>query len=156
MRLAPLLALLLAGCSGSTEASSPASNAGADAGSEASADATSEAAPDGAPDVGPDSEQDLETCIWKAQWCHNPGDCVTAIHTVDCCGTLQVIGVNQANMESFNACEQAWQDTLPECGCASQPTTTEGGSEVTDMSKVAAKCTNMTSEGGICQSYLLP
>jgi hypothetical protein len=148
MRALAILAVLFAGCSGSTETDTRGLDAGVDVATEAAVEA--------APDVGPDSEQDLKACIWKAQWCHNPGDCVTAVHTVDCCGTLQVIGVNQANMASFDACEQAWQDTLPDCACGAKPTTTESGSaEVTDMSQVDARCTNFTSEGGICQSFVV-
>ena len=146
--------VLLMGCSGSTE-NTPANNdkdAGLDAATESGADTASEATAD----VADDAPLDPETCIWKAQWCNGAGECVVAEHMVDCCGTLQVIGVNQANMDQFVACEQQWRDSLPDCGCASQQTTDEHGALVDDIADVTAECTNFTSEGGICRSHQVP
>lgn len=153
MRSLGLALILFLGCSGSTE-STPANNdkdAGIDA-AESGADTATEATDDAVDDA----PFDPETCIWRSKWCQGGSVCVGAAHMVDCCGTLQIIGVNQTNMDQFVECEQQWRDSLPDCGCASQETTDDRGVPVEDIANVTAECTNFTSEGGICMSYQLP
>ncbi len=86
--------------------------------------------------------------------CQAVNDCVVVAHTVDCCGTIEYVGIEVSKQSAFVACEQAWDQSLPACGCPAGPATAEDGKTVTDPSQVMTDCTNFTQSGGICYTYV--
>lgn len=101
---------------------------------------------------GPQCQVDSGNLVWAYKNCQSADDCEVRLHTVNCCGTMQYVGVSKSDAEAFAACEQAWTESLPECGCASQPTTAEDGNLAPDPSLVVVECTDFTMSGGICKT----
>jgi len=84
--------------------------------------------------------------------CHGSADCTVAIHTVDCCGTMEYVGIAKADLADFSVCETAWSDSLPACGCAGMPPMAEDGHTVSDSTEVVVACVDFTQSAGICQT----
>lgn len=95
---------------------------------------------------------DSTNLVYAFKTCHGADECVVAAHQVNCCGTMQYVGVAKSEEAGFASCEQAWVESLPGCGCASSPTTAEDGQDAADPSQVIVECTNFTMSGGICMT----
>ena len=81
--------------------------------------------------------------------CAMATDCVTALHMVNCCGTLTAIGINATEKSAFDAAEATCEMQYPACGCAQFPTTTEDGKMSMDDMQIQVGCTN-----GQCLTFL--
>jgi hypothetical protein len=81
--------------------------------------------------------------------CTVAADCVTALHMINCCGTLTAIGINVAEKPAFDAAESTCQMQYPGCGCAQFPTTTEDGKMSMDDNQIQVACSN-----GQCMTFL--
>lgn len=81
--------------------------------------------------------------------CAMPSDCVVALHTVNCCGTMVALGINAAEKSAFDAAEATCDMQYPGCGCAQMPTTTEDGKMSMDDTQIQVGCTN-----GQCTTFL--
>lgn len=76
-------------------------------------------------------------------------DCVTALHMVNCCGTLVALGIRASETNAFAEAEATCEMQYPGCGCAQSPTTTEDGKTSMDDSKIQVDCKN-----GQCMTFL--
>jgi hypothetical protein len=88
--------------------------------------------------------------------CQSDNDCVIEQEQTDCCGTILYVGVNVSSVSAFNACETAWVDHFPGCGCDSGQMKTEDGMVThpgQDGGIPAVHCTDFTSSGGVCMTY---
>lgn len=84
--------------------------------------------------------------------CQSASDCEIATHTADCCGSQVKVGVRKDQLTAFAACELAWVETLPSCGCASQGERAEDGKSSLPPAVVEVACVDFTSQGGICKT----
>jgi hypothetical protein len=98
------------------------------------------------PDVAtPVCDVDAGMIVSGYKTCGGDSDCLVARHTLDCCGTEQYVGIAAALASAFAACETAWDNSLPDCGCMAGPTTAEDGVPVSGPGDVTVACV-----GGAC------
>ena len=97
-----------------------------------------------------DDGQDVK---WALNLCTGAG-CAMAEHVLDCCGTVQLVGVEASKQKDFDACEAAWRKTLPDCQCAAGPLQIQqpAGGEVSSKSEADVDCVNWASGGGVCKT----
>ncbi len=81
--------------------------------------------------------------------CMADGDCVIALHQINCCGTLDALGIASAEKAAFDEAEATCESQYPACGCAQGPTTTDEGSTATDLAAISVQCI-----GGQCTTYV--
>jgi hypothetical protein len=88
--------------------------------------------------------------------CHGDAECVIRQEMTDCCGTILLVGIATSSVAAFDSCEAAWQAHFGLCGCRGGPTTTEDGKQINpgDGGAPRAHCTNLTSPGGVCMTYV--
>ena len=104
-------------------------------------------------DGGPACFRDPVPADYKG--CTVDGDCTVKSHQTDCCGTLHELGVSKSLSSAYDACESAWDQHFPACGCAAMATTTEDGKTVSDPSMVAVHCLGSSAAGAkTCQTTL--
>lgn len=144
----------LGACGGSTDVvtadSGPPADAAADAPVLDAGDAQGDA-PSDATDAGPMCAAD-GGFIGDFKTCHGADECQAVKHTLDCCGSMKWVGVAKSEAASYAACETAWVDTLPSCGCDPADTVAEDGKSVVDPSSVTVECTNWTMSSGVCMT----
>lgn len=106
----------------------------------------------GVPDAGPDTGSTiLCTGGTDAEFpdfgesCATNADCTVVLHQVDCCGTLEALGIRLDEAGAFAAAEAVCVSQYGACGCASQPTTDDTGATGTTF---FAAC-----EAGTCVSH---
>ena len=164
--LAMLVLLLPAACGGSTTDGTPADAASdtgvaTDTGSSSDApadtggggDAATDATDSGGGDAAAacfDGSGTLSSVPYKV--CSNDSDCVSVLHTTDCCGSSSYIGVAKGSSADVAACEKTWDAHFPACGCPSRGPIAEDGKPVSDPTKVVVHCTDRTSSSGICKT----
>jgi hypothetical protein len=161
-RFAVLVLVTIAACGGST-VTSP-----VDAGEH-------DAAPDGVPpaaDAAPGQDAVADDAPAEAGYlacfnaagqldgslkiCQADADCVIEKEQTDCCGSILYVGVAEASVSAFEACEVGWVAHFPGCGCESNKTSTEDGKTSTLASDAGAPqvhCTDFTMSSGICLTY---
>lgn len=91
---------------------------------------------------------------WELKKCSGGGaPCLIREHQVDCCGTIRYVGVSEAGLAKFEACEKDWRNSLPECDCASQQSQAEQplGAQV-GPDGAAVDCTNCTMSSCVCMT----
>lgn len=148
--LAALASCLVPACGGAVDATAASTPPNADAGavdSAVDAPEPDDAAPDAAPSCAPDGG-----FVGATKACHGDDECAAALHTVDCCGTKEWVGVAKADSAAWASCESAWVSSLPACGCDSNQTTAEDGANVVDPATVTVECTYWTMSGGVCMT----
>ena len=144
------------GCGG-VESGGPAdAGPGVDSAVDGAVDAASGDTADGGGDGAPACFGDSGLVGYEFTVCHGAGECTTAQHRTDCCGSATIVGVNTASSSAFATCETAWDAHFPPCGCPSRPAQTEDGKTPSDPSKVVVECTNFTSSGGVCRTRTVP
>ena len=79
--------------------------------------------------------------------CTDQADCDVGLHQIDCCGTLQAIGINISSRTAFDHVEQACRAEFPACGCAPQGIQTDDGLGF-DLTQVDVAC-----DIGICRTF---
>jgi hypothetical protein len=161
---APLLAVALAACGGSTAAQNTPTDPVVHDGQAADVQPTADAQP-GSDAVAVDApgEAGYLACFSDTgqlsdslKPCQADSDCVVKQEQTDCCGTILYVGVNTASATKFDACEAAWVTHFPGCGCASNKMTTEDGNPTTpgvDGGAPQVRCADFTMGGGICLTY---
>jgi hypothetical protein len=82
--------------------------------------------------------------------CSNDDDCAVVIHTTDCCGNSVALGINEVEVDAFEAAEAICDSQYPPCGCPAGPTLAEDGNQVFDPDQLAVECTM-----GSCTSFVL-
>ncbi len=85
--------------------------------------------------------------------CLSDGECASATHQTNCCGTEIITGISASESARFATLEAACVASYPGCGCASGPTTTDSGETVTDPSAVQVGCITR-GPGGVCMTYV--
>lgn len=86
--------------------------------------------------------------------CQGASSCLVKEHQINCCGTMIWMGVAAGDEAAFDACEAAWRDHFPGCGCASEATKTEQpATAVPDITKVDVGCMNCTMESCVCMTF---
>jgi hypothetical protein len=81
--------------------------------------------------------------------CGNDDDCALVFHTIDCCGTGEAWGINEGEVEAFEAAEAICDSQYPGCGCPAGPTEAEDGNTGMSPGDFAVRC-----NGGTCMSYV--
>jgi hypothetical protein len=81
--------------------------------------------------------------------CGNVGECAMVFHTIDCCGTEVVWGINENEVDRFDAAEEICDAQYPACGCPAGPTTAEDGNTGFGPDDFEIECTD-----GTCKSYV--
>jgi hypothetical protein len=81
--------------------------------------------------------------------CTNVSECVLVFHTIDCCGTDVVWGINENEVERFEAAEAICDEQYPGCGCPAGPTMAEDGETGYGPDDFEVECTDST-----CKSYV--
>jgi hypothetical protein len=81
--------------------------------------------------------------------CANVGECVLVFHTIDCCGTEVVWGINETEVDRFNEAEEICDAQYPPCGCAPGPTEAEDGNTGFGPDDFEVECADST-----CKSYV--
>ncbi len=138
----------------SSSSSSGSTDGGVDTGALVDGAVTDSGASDGA-DVG--DTADASFCVGDTvpsglKLCKSDADCSIASHTTSCCGSAVLVGVASASKSTFDACEKAWDDHFPKCGCPTAAPTTEDGKTPADPSKAVVHCVDFTTSGGICKT----
>jgi hypothetical protein len=72
--------------------------------------------------------------------CAGVGECVIALHQVDCCGTMIAFGINASELAAFEAAEATCASQYPGCECAPGPTSAEDGDSSQDPSAIVVDC----------------
>lgn len=134
------------GGSGGTGGSGALSGAGGGSGSSFDAGSDASSFEECFNDQGALSNYDLKICDPQAS------ECVFAVHQTDCCGNTTFVGLHQAQLAKFQACEAAWRATLPACGCPSGPPSVEQAGTVQDESQVQVECINCTTTTCVCMT----
>lgn len=60
--------------------------------------------------------------------CASDGDCTIVGHQLDCCGTLDAMGIAASEAAHFGSAESACRAMYPACGCDSGTVRTDDGS----------------------------
>lgn len=142
MRSALLLAWLLAGCGASVSTPNV-------------TDATTDSvASDAATDTAIACYDDGGTVSVDVKICTNDADCVARTHVVDCCGTLEAVGIASGSAAAFSSCEEERARTVPVCDCVAQPAKAEDGKLVPESGVVSVHCIDRTSSSGICKTFV--
>jgi hypothetical protein len=151
-----LLVCALAGCGGSTntglfggggDASVSSDGGASDGGSTGDSGPTVTDA--GAAGACFDKTGNLLTSMKK---CAAPIDCKILAHTDSCCGSLLYVGVSAGKAAQFAVCEEAWDKSLPACGCAAGPPRAEDGNEVQGQADVVVECVDVQGGLGVCRT----
>lgn len=143
-----MLAALLLGCGAKTETTDPPADASSD--TFASDTASDVKVPDTAPIACVDSMGAMPISL---KTCSSNADCAMRTRQSDCCGSEMVVGVRADIADAFATCEAERRKGLPLCDCLAKPTSAEDGRETSGFT-VKVRCTDFTSSGGICKTYL--
>jgi hypothetical protein len=81
--------------------------------------------------------------------CSGDNDCAVVIHTTDCCGNSVAWGINENEVDAFDAAEEICDGQYPPCGCPAGPTIAEDGNQVLDPDSLSVECVM-----GSCMSYV--
>lgn len=168
-RIAPsvsALLLLFVACGGSTRSPASGDAGGTDAPVPLGDDVADAATLDGSADAPVDAPVDSPAYLacmdasgqlsYSLKGCQSDADCAIRQEETDCCGTILFVGIAQASVAEFQACEAAWEAHFPGCGCASGQTKTEDGHATfpgQDAGAPAVHCTDFTMNGGVCLTY---
>ena len=77
--------------------------------------------------------------------CYVSNNCVPAAHQVDCCGSIEIVGVNREQLAAFQAAEAACVPSSPAgCGCVPGSTLAQDQRVVQSNSTVGVRCVNRT------------
>jgi hypothetical protein len=109
-----------------------------------------DAGDDGATDGGArdgNAQRDAGACakLTISENCAQDGDCAFLAHQIDCCGTMQFVGINGAFKTQAQAAEGALEAACGKCGCPASPATAQDGHVVLESSHVTVRC---DSQGG--------
>lgn len=107
-------------------------------------------------DTGSTTQGDVVECVADPplfpeldKQCGSVSECALVFHTVDCCGTDVVWGINEDEVARFDEAEAICDAQYPPCGCAPGPTEAEDGDTAFEPDAFEVEC-----NGGICKSYV--
>jgi hypothetical protein len=80
--------------------------------------------------------------------CTTTAECFVAVHTKNCCGTQNAVGLNKVSQAAFGQAESACDAAYPGCCCAQFPTTAEDG-RTEEFGTIQVQC-----DIGICTTYV--
>jgi hypothetical protein len=81
--------------------------------------------------------------------CDSKADCAAVLHTIDCCGSEKILGINKNAVDAFNEAEAACDQQYPECDCLPNPPIAEDGNSVLDPSEAQLAC-----NAGVCETFV--
>jgi hypothetical protein len=81
--------------------------------------------------------------------CDTVSQCSLVFHTIDCCGTEVVWGINDNDVAHFDEAEAICDAQYPACGCPAGPTEAEDGDTGLVPEDFQIECTD-----GTCKSYV--
>jgi hypothetical protein len=81
--------------------------------------------------------------------CSGDNDCAVVVHTTDCCGNSVAIGINENEVDAFEAAEAICDSQYPPCGCPAGPTVAEDGNQAFDPNDLDVECVM-----GACTSFV--
>ncbi len=85
--------------------------------------------------------------------CLTSGDCTYFRHTINCCGSVELMGIAKVKAAQAASCEASWDSHFPPCGCFSSSVVTEDGKSDADGAAPLVQCVPIDS-GSFCQTYL--
>lgn len=142
---AVFVVLGLLGC-GSKVDETGTTDGGADTAASSDSASSDTAKPDTGPFVCVDDKGKMPIAL-KA--CTRDADCSQASRMVDCCGSMQMVGVRADVALAFGECERERQKGLPLCDCIAQPLSAEDGSPIP-----ADGAANVRCDMGVCLTFL--
>lgn len=72
--------------------------------------------------------------------CAAPADCFAGAHTINCCGSVQFIGLRNSEKAQYQALEAACDAGYPLCECPTQQPIADDGSRVKLAAEAAVTC----------------
>ena len=72
--------------------------------------------------------------------CSVDSDCTVVMHQMDCCGTVAAVAVSTASAASFAQDEAACASAFPHCGCFSNGSFADDGTQGTSDASARARC----------------
>ncbi len=83
--------------------------------------------------------------------CSNPTECVAVVHGLDCCGSIEYVGINLAQRDAFavpeNSCEAIIRFNM--CDCLVRPPLAQDGRAVPAGTVPPVQCV-----GGMCLTHV--
>lgn len=82
--------------------------------------------------------------------CTRASDCVVVTHGLDCCGSRELVGINAAQRDAYNAPEAVCEMRLNfgRCRCVAQPSVAQDGRILPDGANAVVDCI-----GGLCLTH---
>lgn len=74
--------------------------------------------------------------------CASVDDCVKVAHTIDCCGSEKLIGINAGALAEFTDAEALCDEQLPQCDCVPNEAVAEDGNSVLNADQASLACTD--------------
>src|SRR6188768_3243043 len=103
----------------------------------------------GAGGAGGAADGPCQAAVALDRSCASAADCVPVMHTINCCGQAQAIGIHASELQRFTALEAQCNATYPACGCAAQQPYADDGSRLRFEDTAGVACV-----AGLCSTFV--